>query len=430
MFSRATDDPLCRKVLIILYHTYENFSIISKITGNFGDILFRKKAIERPFPCCQEKKSADPPILTNKDPHDTLLVGKVFPVQKAFSRKRMAVPRQPTLAAIAAEAGVSLPTVSRVLNQRPDVSPETRQRVLDVLAARGYRKKPLETSPKVPALALVSLVITGWLDSEFYLEIVRGIEEILLPQGARLILSTMHRNPRFVEDWLDQLTQSPPQGAIFLSADYPQMFGKLRKLRIPFVAIDDAVPADLHVPSVGANNWTSGLTATEYLLSLGHHRIAMITGPSSHLVSKGRIAGYRTALETAGLSFDPLYVRESDFGMESGFLQTQILLDLPRPPTALIAACDAQAIGVYQAISRRGWRVPDDISVIGFDGIPTSQWMSPPLTTVGQPLRELGHVAAERLFQLMAGKTLESLRVELVSPLLVRSSCTSPAAQK
>ncbi len=340
------------------------------------------------------------------------------------------MPRQPRIAEIAAEAGVSLPTVSRVLNQRPDVSPETRQRVLDVLAARGYRKKLLDHPPKAPALTLVNLVITGWLDSEFYLEIVRGIEEILLPQGARLILSTMHRNQRFVQDCLDQLTQSPPQGAIFLNADYLQMFDKLRKLRIPFVAIDDNIPADLYVPSVGANNWISGLTATEYLLSLGHRHIAMITGPSSHLVSKGRIAGYRTALETAGLPFVPLYVRESDFGMESGFRQTQVLLDLPNPPTALIAACDAQAIGVYQAIYKRGWRVPDDISVIGFDDIPTSQWMSPPLTTLSQPLRDIGHMAAERLLQLMAGKALESLRVELVSPLLVRSSCASPALQK
>jgi LacI family transcriptional regulator len=368
--------------------------------------------------------------LTNKDLHDTLLVRKSVSGTKSFFQKEDVVPQQPTLAEIAAEAGVSLPTVSRVLNQRPDVSPETRQRVLDVLAARGYRKKTLDTLPKVPALTLVSLVITGWLDSEFYLEIVRGIEEILLPRGARLMLSTMHRNQRFVQDWLDQLTQSPPQGAIFLNSDYPQIFARLRKLRVPFVAIDDTVPADLQVPSVGANNWTSGLTATEYLLSLGHRRVAIITGPSSHLVSKGRIAGYRTALETAGLAFDPSYVRESDFGMESGFLQTQVLLDLPNPPTALIAACDAQAIGVYQAIYRRGWRVPEDISVIGFDNIPTSQWMSPPLTTVGQPLRDLGHAAAERLFQLMAGKALESLRVELVSPLLVRSSCTSPALQK
>ncbi len=335
--------------------------------------------------------------------------------------------RRPTIAEIALEAGVSLPTVSRVLNERPDVAPETRQRVLEVLAARGYRKKNQARASKVTDLTLVHLIISGWLDSEFYLEIVRGIEEIVLPRGARLLLATMHRDRQFLHDWQKQVAQSPPQGAIFLNADLSPTVATLRKLRIPFIAIDDNIPASLNVPSVGANNWTSGLTATEYLLSLGHRRIAMITGPFSHLVSRGRLAGYRTALESAGLPFDPQYVRESDFGMERGYLQAQALLNLPDPPSALIAACDAQAIGVYRAIYEKGWRVPDDISVIGFDGIPTAQWMAPPLTTIRQPLRDLGHVAAERLFQLMAGTPLETLRIELASPLLVRSSCAPPS---
>lgn len=335
--------------------------------------------------------------------------------------------RQPTIAEIAAEAGVSLPTVSRVLNQRPDVAPETRQRVLDVLTARGYRKKPHAAQPEASTQTAIDLVISGWLDSEFYLEIVRGLEDILAPARARLVLSTMHYDQHITQEWFEHLTQSPPQGVIFLSADYRPAFDKLKKLRIPCVAIDDNVPPDLHIPSVGANNWTSGLTATNYLLSLGHRCIAMITGPSSHQVSRGRIAGYRTALETAGLPFDPLYVRESDFGMESGARQAHAFLDLPTPPTALIAACDAQAIGIYHAIYERGWRVPDDVSVIGFDDIPTVRWMAPPLTTIRQPLRDLGHVAAERLFHLIAGNTLDTLRVELVSPLLVRLSCAPPA---
>lgn len=331
--------------------------------------------------------------------------------------------RQPTIAEIALEAGVSLPTVSRVLNERPDVAPETRRRVLDVLAARGYHKKPQARPSNVSHLTLIQLIISGWLDSEFYCEIVRGIEEIVLSRGARLILATMHRNRQFLQDWQKQVAQFPPQGAIFLNADLSPTVATLRKLHIPFIAIDDNVPASLNVPSVGANNWTSGLTATDYLLSLGHRRIAMITGPSSQLVTRGRLAGYRTALESVELPFDPLYVRESDFGMELGYIQTQALLNLPDPPSALIAACDAQAIGVYRAIYEKGWRIPDDISVIGFDDIPTAQWMAPPLTTIRQPLRDLGHVAAERLFQLMSGAHLETLRIELVSPLLVRSSC-------
>ena len=331
--------------------------------------------------------------------------------------------RQPTIAEIAFEAGVSLPTVSRVLNERPDVAPETRQRVLDVLAVRGYQKKTQARVVKTPELTLLNLIISGWLDSEFYLEIVRGIEEIALPRSTRLILSTMHSNRQFWQSWQKQITNSPPQGAIFLTADQQPAFDTLRKLHIPFVVIDDNVSGDPHIPSVGANNWMSGLTATEYILSLGHRRIAIITGPYSHLVTKGRLSGYRTALESAGLSFNTAYVRESNFSMEQGYIQAQALLNLAVPPTAIIAACDAQAIGIYRAIYERGWRIPEDISVIGFDDIPTSQWMAPPLTTIRQPLRNIGQVAAERLFQLIAGKPLETLRVELVSPLLIRSSC-------
>lgn len=334
--------------------------------------------------------------------------------------------RQPTIAEIALEAGVSLPTVSRVLNERPDVAPETRQRVLDVLLARGYRKKPQARAAKAPELTLVHLIISGYLDSEFYLEIVRGIEEILLPRGARLLLATMHGNRECMQNWQKQVAQFPPQGAIFLNADLSPTLDALRKLHIPFIAIDDNVPTSLNIPSVGANNWTSGLAATDYLLSLGHRRIAMITGPFSHLVTRGRLAGYRTALESAGLPFDPVYVKESDFGMEQGYIQAQALLKLPNPPGALIAACDAQAIGIYRAIYEQGWHIPDDISVLGFDDIPTAQWMAPPLTTIRQPLRDIGHVAAERLLQLMTGTPLEILRIELVSPLLVRSSCAPP----
>jgi len=340
------------------------------------------------------------------------------------------VSQRPTIAEIASEAGVSLPTVSRVLNRRPDVAPETRQRVQEVLEARGYLKKPQRNLPKAPALKLVDLILYGWLDSEFYGEIVRGMEEVLVPAGVRLVLSTMHRNQQFVQDWHARLAQHAPAGAIFLTADDGLAFDRLGKLGIPFVVIDDNVPMELDILSIGANNWRSGLIATEHLLSLGHRKVAMITGWPSHRDTKGRIAGYRTALETAGLPVDPSYLIDSDYSMEQGYTHTHVLLDLPDPPTALIAACDAQALGVYRALYERGLRIPDDISVIGFDDIPTAQWMAPPLTTIRQPLHDIGRVAAERLLHLMAGKTLEALRVELASPLFVRSSCAQPPSQQ
>jgi LacI family transcriptional regulator len=336
------------------------------------------------------------------------------------------VVRRPTIAEIASEAGVSLPTVSRVLNNHSDVAPETRKRVQEVLIMRGYYKKRQMNVSKTPASAMVDLVISGWLDSEFYLEIVQGIEEVLLLAKTRLVLSTMHKNDQFVQDWHDQLAQRHTQGILFLTADDHLAFDELQKLHIPFIVINDNIQPEPNIPSIGANNWTSGLIATEYLLSLGHRRIAMMTGAPSDLVTKGRLAGYRTALEAAGLLNNPIYLVNGDFGMECGYHQAHIFLCLPNPPTAIIAACDTQAIGIYRAISEHGLRIPDDISVIGFDDIPTAQWMAPPLTTVRQPLRDIGRVAAERLLQLMAGKPLGTLRVELASSLLVRLSCTSP----
>lgn len=322
-----------------------------------------------------------------------------------------------------------MPTVSRVLNKRPDVAPETRQRVLEVLETRGYLKKLHSNVSRAPTLKMVDLIIAGWLDSEFYLEIVRGIEEVLVPAGARLVLSTMHLNQQFVQDWHAQLIQHAPQGAIFLTVDDQVALDTLKKLHIPCMVIDDNLQLELNIPSIGANNWRSGLLATEHLLSLGHRRIAMITGWPSHRDTKGRIAGYRTALETAGLPVDPAYLPDSDYGMEQGYIQAHALLDLPHPPTALIAACDAQALGIYRALYERGLRIPDDVSVMGFDDIPTARWMAPPLTTIRQPLRDIGRIAAERLLQLMAGESLKTPRVELASSLLVRASCASPPSQ-
>ncbi len=334
--------------------------------------------------------------------------------------------QRPTIAEIASEAGVSLPTVSRVLNDRPDVAPETRKRVQEVLATSGYLKKRPLNVPKPTAVKLIDLVISGWLDSEFYLEIVQGIQETLLLARTRLVLFTMQRTDQLVQDWHDHLAQHRPQGVIFLTADDRPAFDKLHKLRIPFIVLNDNVQSEPNIPSIGANNWASGLMATEYLLSLGHRRIAMLNGSASDLVTKGRLAGYRTALEAAGLTIDSDYLMNGDFGMECGYQYADALLHLPHPPTAIIAACDAQAIGVYRAIHEHGLCIPQDISVVGFDDIPTAQWMAPPLTTIRQPLRDIGRVAAERLLQLMAGKPLGTPRVELASSLLVRSSCARP----
>ncbi len=334
------------------------------------------------------------------------------------------MPQRLTIADIAAAAGVSMPTVSRVLHQRPDVSPETRERVLRVIEAHGYVSNRTTHPPKETATKLIDLIISGQLDSEYYLEVIHGIDERLNRTGRRLALFTMHNEKRLVEDWQAHLAQRCPEGVLLLAhSEQFSYIEALRKLQIPFVAVGDSRELGPDVPSVGATNWRGSLMATEYLLSLGHRRIATISGIPFHLTSKARLAGYRSALEAAGMTPEPELIRQGDFRHTSGHSQTLALLALPEPPTAIVAGCDIQATGIYRALSEHGMQVPHDMSIIGFDDIPSTEWMSPPLTTIRQPLREMGSIAVDLLLQQIDGEPLTSLRVELATSLVIRQSC-------
>lgn len=335
--------------------------------------------------------------------------------------------KRATIAEIAAEAGVSIPTVSRVLNQRPDVSAETRERVLQVIAARGYVSNRVPQLAKGTETKLIELVIRGPLDSEYYLEIVRGIDEMLNQTGRRLVLCTMHNDARLVQDWKEHLAERSPEGVLLLTAGEPYNYiTPLQNAAIPFVAIDDSMTFQPDIPSVGATNWGGGLAATQYLLSLGHRRIATISGNATHLTTKARLAGYRSALEAAGVVPDPALMRQGDFHYDSGYRETKTLLSLSEPPTAIVSSCDMQAAGVYSALHEHRLRIPEDMSVIGYDDIPNAKWMSPALTTIHQPLRKMGSMAIELLLQQLAGETLTSSRVELATSLVIRQSCAPP----
>jgi len=337
------------------------------------------------------------------------------------------VTQRPTIAEIAAAAGVSIPTVSKVLNQRPDVAPTTRERVERAIMESGYvhnrsAREDVEDHKKQPKL--IDLISPSALDSDYCLEILRGIEEVLNQTDYRLALFSMHNNTPRERLWLSEVSLKTTCGAfLFTSIEPIRHPEKLRKQHIPFVVIDDVLQIGADIPSVGATNWVGGLMATEYLLGLGHQRIGTITGIPSHLTSRARLAGYQAALASKGIAFDTDLVRPGDFHHESGYAQTCALLELPLPPTAIFAASDLQATGVYQALYEKGLNVPKDMSVIGFDDVPTAERMSPPLTTVRQPLKEMGRMAAQMLLRMIEGETLESKRVELATSLVIRESC-------
>ena len=184
-------------------------------------------------------------------------------------------------------------------------------------------------------------------------------------------------------------------------------------------------PAD-DTPTIGAANWSGGLAATEHLLALGHRRIGLIAGPPRLLCSRARFDGYRAALEAAGLAVDDTLVVPGDFRPESGFTGCTALLDLPEPPTAVFAASDQMALGAIEALRRRGLRAPEDMSVVGFDDLPEVRWSAPPLTTVRQPLADMGKLAVRTVLGLARGERPDSPRVELGTELVVRSSTAPP----
>jgi LacI family transcriptional regulator len=323
-----------------------------------------------------------------------------------------------TLDVIADRAGVSKATVSRVINGRAEVAAATRARVQQLLEAHNY-VPPQRTS------SAVDLVFSD-LDSEWAVEILRGVETYLSDSGRPVAVSTVPRGgPATPARWTGTARHHPAGVLLVMSQVTPVQWRELHARHVPLVVIDPAdVPAP-NVPSVGATNWAGGIAATDHLLRLGHRRIGMISGPDHYLCSRARTDGYRHALQQHGVPYDPQRVRWGDFRHEGGYRFGRELLSGADRPTAIFAGSDQQALGVYEAARQLGLSVPRDVSVVGFDDLPFARWLPPPLTTIRQPLVQMGAMAAEMLLRLIDGRALTSQRVELATELVVRES-TAP----
>jgi LacI family transcriptional regulator len=201
--------------------------------------------------------------------------------------------------------------------------------------------------------------------------------------------------------------------------------GNLTQSKFPFVLIDHQ-GAGRDCPSVGAANWQGGYNATEYLTNLGHTRIGFITGSMDLGCAVDRLDGYRSALRTYHIPDAPELIYEGDFFQPDGYSGAQAMLDLPEPPTAIFASNDVMAMGVMDAVRNRGLRVPDDVSVVGFDDIPQASLVRPALTTINQPLEKMGRVATQMLLDLLKHPEKKADRIELPTHLIVRDSCKSP----
>ncbi|WP_258725569.1 LacI family DNA-binding transcriptional regulator [Cellulomonas sp. NS3] len=324
-----------------------------------------------------------------------------------------------TLAAVAAEARVSISTVSKVLNGRADVSEATRERVEGLLGRHGYRRR---TSPS-SAAPLIELVFHE-LDTIWAMELIRGVEDVARESSASVVLTESGTRHAPGPEWLEGVLQRRPLGVVLVFSTLPAAVkDQLRSRAIPFAVVDPAGDPDPDVPSVGSANWSGGLAATRHLLELGHRRIAMITGPEDMMCSLARLDGYRSAMSNAGHGVDPTLVRFGDFHVQGGHDIATELLALPadRRPTAIFAGSDLQALGVLEAARRLGLRVPEDLSVVGYDDVAVARWSSPALTTVHQPLRHMAQEAARLVLRAREGASV-STRMDLATSLVVRDS--------
>jgi LacI family xylobiose transport system transcriptional regulator len=336
--------------------------------------------------------------------------------------RRMADNARVTLAQIAAEAGVSLATVSKVLNGRTDVSAATRARLEGHLARHGYTRR--NSTQRTEYLELVF----HELEPSWSMEVIEGVEDVAHDAGLSVVLSVSGDRHSPSPEWVDGVLRRRPVGVVMVFSDIAAGHReKLRSRGIPFVIVDPAGDPAPGVPSVGSANWSGGLMATRHLIELGHRRIAAITGPEDMMCSLARVDGYRSAMNAAGLPIDPALIRFGDFHTGGGEAHGRDLLALADRPTAIFAGSDLQALGVIAAASAAGLTVPGDLSVVGYDDIALSRWMSPQLTTVHQPLRRMGEEAARLALRLANGSSIETPRMDLATHLVVRDS-TAPCA--
>ena len=280
-------------------------------------------------------------------------------------------------------------------------------------------------TPVLGGRRLIDLVFTA-LDSPYSVEILRGVTS----SSMDVVVSSM-ADQSDSRPWSSGLASAGRSGAIIVASELTPMDQRiLDQAHVPYVLIDPAAELpEPEVATVGATNWAGGLAATRHLLALGHRRIAVIGGPVAMLCSRARIDGYRAALESAGLEVDPALIRHGNFHHIGGYERARELFELSDPPTAIFAGSDEQAFGVVEAARLTRRRIPEELSIVGFDDLPISRWVSPPLTTVRQPLAEMGRIAAEMLLSMIDQRESRGRQVELATELIVRSSTAPPPAR-
>lgn len=324
-----------------------------------------------------------------------------------------------TIQDVARRAGVSVSTVSRVLNGKVDVANDTRDHILAVINKLGYTSNLAARSMRSHRKNLIGLVVPD-IGFPYSIEIMKGINRAIAESKFDLLVYTTGDVRKYgtalhEQHYVSLLNNSVTDGVIIVAS-----------VASDFVTDAPIVSVDPHIinpnyPYVQGTNYHGALELMEYLLSLGHRRIGFISGRPEIASAQRRLKGYRDALENAGLEIDNDLIVPGDFIQPTAYQSTRQLLSMKNPPTAIFAANDQSAMGAYQAANELGVRIPDDLSVVGFDNISEAKYMG--LTTIDQFLDEMGYVAVQMLIKLINHEPLEEEVHKMQTKLIVRASC-------
>ncbi len=322
---------------------------------------------------------------------------------------------------VAQVAGVSISTVSLVLNGKPGVSDEIRTRVLGVAKKLNYVPNSIARSLVTKETRSVGVVLPD-ISEMYFGMMARAVQDWLNKQHYSMILCNSDNDYEREDEALEFLVAKGVDGIIIV----PCMGFKLERLSNwnGALVFMDQYAEGIAASYVGIDNEKAGYEATQHLIKLHHSRIGCITGITGATSSEARLAGYKMALAEAGIAFDPLIVRESDLNVEGGYQAARELIALKNMPTAIFVMGDTCAIGVYRALDEAGLAIPDAVAVVGFDDMPFAPYLRSPLTTVKQPIREMGEMAVDLLFEQIKAKAYpETRKVILGSKLIIRESC-------
>ena len=327
----------------------------------------------------------------------------------------------PTISDVAKLANVSTATVSRVLSHSGNVKKETAERVLEAIQKLNYQPNLLARQLRKMESKTI-LVVVPDISNTFFSKVLRGIEQVAIEHDYEVILGDTGNSLEREEGYLDILRKKKADGMILLTARLERRLLEEFAGEFPVVLACEYLEGS-KIPTVSIDNISGARKATEYLIRLGHRRIAFISGPLNVILSRDRLKGFHQALEQHEIPLESCFVQEGDFSFESGYHMMMKFLALEQPPTAVFAANDEMAIGAIKAIKSQGLHVPNDISVIGFDDLKFASIYEPALTTISQPMYEIGKKAMELLIEIINKKSLEKNQYILEDRLVIRDTC-------